>query len=123
VLFCFLAGVFARTKLARKLVSGLESKVLFNLPGYEFFKAVGESILGVEADAQQVVLARFDDYWQGGFPLGRLRHSRRGPVFTPAALAASRFFRAKREAKSSFQCIRARRLILAVPFRVLARRG
>jgi len=72
VLFCFLAGVFARTKLARKFVSGLESKVLFNLPGYEFFKAVGESILGVEADAQQVVLARFDDYWQVGFLLDRL---------------------------------------------------
>jgi uncharacterized membrane protein len=73
LLSCFLAGVFARTSLARRMVAGLESKVLLNLPGYEFFKSIGESVLGVD-DGQEhdVVIARFDDYWQLGFLVDRL---------------------------------------------------
>jgi uncharacterized membrane protein len=68
VLFGFLAGFFARTALAKKIVSGLEAAVLSNVPGYEFFKGMGESMLGVEKQgAYPVVLARFDDAWQIGF--------------------------------------------------------
>jgi uncharacterized membrane protein len=38
VVFCSLAGLFARTALAQKIVNGLEAAVLSNVPGYEFFK-------------------------------------------------------------------------------------
>ena len=68
VVFCFLAGLFARSAVAKGLVSRLESAVLSSVPGYEFLKSMGESILGVEKDgAYSVVLARFDDALQIGF--------------------------------------------------------
>jgi uncharacterized membrane protein len=75
VLFCFLAGFFARTVLARKIVSGLEVAVLSNVPGYEFLKRMSESMLGVEKDgAYPVVLARFDDASQIGFQIEALEN-------------------------------------------------
>jgi uncharacterized membrane protein len=68
VLFCFIAGFFARTALAQKLVGGLEAAVLSNLPGYEFLKRMGESMLGIEQEgAYPAVLVRFDDACQIGF--------------------------------------------------------
>src|SRR5262245_40649594 len=85
VLVCFLAGFFARTAVARRLVSGLESGVLSNLPGYEFFKGLGEGLLGVEQHrGHQVVVARFDDNWQIGFLLERLENGMLA-VFIPSA--------------------------------------
>ena len=75
VLFCFLAGFLARTALAQKTVAGLEAAALSNLPGYEFLKRVGESLLGVEKPGTYpVVLARFDDAWQLGFQVERLEN-------------------------------------------------
>ena len=68
VALCFLAGFFARTVLARKIVSGLESALLSHVPGYEFLKRTSESSLGVEKDGgYPVVLVRFDDAAQIGF--------------------------------------------------------
>jgi uncharacterized membrane protein len=73
ILFCFLTGFFARTLIARQIVNWLDAAILSNLPGYEFFKGVGESVLGVEQHGiREVVLARFDDNWQIGFLLDRL---------------------------------------------------
>jgi uncharacterized membrane protein len=73
ILFCFLAGCIARTMLARHVVNWLDSAILSNLPGYEFFKGVGESVLGVEQQGnREVVLVRFDDNSQIGFLLDRL---------------------------------------------------
>ena len=48
VLFCFLAGLLARTALARSMVGGLERSVLAKVPAYEYFKQVSESALGIE---------------------------------------------------------------------------
>ena len=68
VLLCFLAGFFARTVLARKIVSGLEGSVLSNVPGYEFLKRMSASSLGVEQEGgYPAVLVRFDDAAQIGF--------------------------------------------------------
>lgn len=68
LVFCFLAGCFARTALARRFVAWLETTVLANLPGYGFFKSVAEGLLGVEStEARPVVLAHLDDAWQLGF--------------------------------------------------------
>lgn len=85
VSFCFLAGLLARTALAQRVVRKLESAVLSNLPGYEFFKGMGESLLGIEKEgAYPVVLVRFDDNWQIGFRVDQLE---RGlvAVFVPGA--------------------------------------
>jgi uncharacterized membrane protein len=73
VLLCFLAGVFARTRLAQKMVARLETTVLFNVPGYEFFKGVSRSLLGQEKHlAHPVVLARIEDAWQIALLMERL---------------------------------------------------
>jgi uncharacterized membrane protein len=75
VLICFFAGFFARTALAQKIVRGLEGAVLANLPGYEFLKRMGESMLGVEREgAYPAVLLRFDDSWQIGFRIEALEN-------------------------------------------------
>jgi uncharacterized membrane protein len=59
VLFCFLAGLFARTALARKAIDLLEPTVLSYIPGYVFMKGMGESILGIDKKQEyKVVLAR-----------------------------------------------------------------
>ena len=85
VLFCFLAGLFARTALARRGIHRLESSALSNVPGYEFFKSVGESMLGVESQrVLPVVPARFDDAWQLAFLVERLADGHVA-VFVPGA--------------------------------------
>jgi uncharacterized membrane protein len=75
VLFCFLAGLFARTALAQQFVGGLEEAVLSKIPGYEMLKSTGESILGVEdEEGHPVVLMRLDDAWQIGFRIEELQN-------------------------------------------------
>lgn len=75
VLFCFLAGLFARTALAQKFVRGLEQAVLSKIPGYEMLKSTGESILGVaDEEGHPVVLMRLDDAWQIGFRIEELQN-------------------------------------------------
>lgn len=75
VLFCFLAGLFARTPLAQKFVDGLEEAVLSKIPGYEMLKSTGESILGVEdEEGYPVVLVRLDDAWQIGLRIEELQN-------------------------------------------------
>ena len=76
VVFCFLAGLFARTSAAKGLVRRLEAAVLSSVPGYEFLKGMGESMLGVEKQTgHQVVLARIEDAWPTwptvAVPMGR----------------------------------------------------
>ena len=85
VLFCFLAGVFARTKLAQKGVGWLETTVLSNLPGYEFFKNLGGNLLGHETKpTYPTVLARIEDAWQIGFLIERLEGGHLA-VFVPGS--------------------------------------
>ena len=85
VLFCFLAGVFARTKLAQKGVLWLEATVLSNLPGYEFIKSLSGNLLGAETKSTYpVVLARIEDAWQLAFLVERLAGGH-VTVFVPGA--------------------------------------
>jgi uncharacterized membrane protein len=73
VLFCFLAGVFARTALAKKAITWLETTVLSNLPGYEFIKNLSGNLLGDETkQTYPVVLARIEDAWQLAFLMERM---------------------------------------------------
>jgi uncharacterized membrane protein len=68
VLFCFISGLLARTAIAQRLVDRLESSVLTHIPGYEFVRGMGESIMGREPKLPyKAVLARIEDAWQFGF--------------------------------------------------------
>jgi uncharacterized membrane protein len=84
-LFCFLAGLLAMTRPARKVVDWLESTLLAKIPGYMLLKGAGESALGVASQSQYpVVLARIEDAWQFGFLVERLP-DQHCAVFVPGA--------------------------------------
>jgi uncharacterized membrane protein len=70
---CFLAGLFSKTKPAKKLVDWLETSLLSNIPGYSFMKNLGEEAVGAApTQGYEVVLTRFDDAWQIGFLVERI---------------------------------------------------
>ena len=57
-LVCLLAGLVAQTLLAQQIVNALEAAVLSKLPGYEYLKEAGTSVLGLsELEEHPVVLA------------------------------------------------------------------
>jgi uncharacterized membrane protein len=67
VLLCFLAGLFARTVLAQRIMSELESAVLSNVPAYEYLKQAGSSMMGLGEMAEHpVVLAQVGGGWRLG---------------------------------------------------------
>jgi uncharacterized membrane protein len=85
VLVCFLAGLVARARAAKRMVSWLETSFLTNLPGYEFLKGMGEGLLGAETQqTYEVVLARIEDAWQLAFLIERLEKGHLA-VFVPGA--------------------------------------
>ena len=47
VLLCFLAGLFARTLMAQKFTSKLESAMLSKVPAYDYLKQAGSSMMGL----------------------------------------------------------------------------
>jgi len=66
-LACFLAGLFARTMRAQSIVRELEVSVLSKVPGYEYMKQAGASMLGVGETADYpVVLANLGGAWRIG---------------------------------------------------------
>ena len=66
-LACFLAGLFARTVWAQRIVGELESSVLSKVPGYEYVKQAGASVLGVGETADYpVILANLGGAWRIG---------------------------------------------------------
>ena len=66
-LACFVAGLFARTMQAQKIVHELEVSVLSNVPGYEYTKQAGASMLGVGETADYpVILANLGGAWRIG---------------------------------------------------------
>ena len=66
-LMCFLAGLLAQTLLAQRIMSGLEATVLSKVPGYEYLKQAGTSVLGLSELAEHpVVLADFGGSWRIG---------------------------------------------------------
>jgi uncharacterized membrane protein len=66
-ILCFLAGLFAQTHAAQRFVLGLEGSVLSKLPGYEYLKQAGTSVLGFGETAKHpVVLAHLGGAWRIG---------------------------------------------------------
>jgi uncharacterized membrane protein len=67
VLLCFLAGLFARTLMAQKFTSKLESAMLSKIPAYDHLKQAGSSMMGLGEMAEHpVVLAQLGDVWRLG---------------------------------------------------------
>jgi len=88
VLFCFLAGLAWKISRARRSIEWLERTVLCNVPGYDFFKGISESLIGFETErSQQVVLARIEDAWQIGFLMEALGDGYHA-VYVPGAPTA-----------------------------------
>jgi uncharacterized membrane protein len=66
-LSCFLAGLFARTQLAQRIVAELESSVLSKVPAYEYLKQAGASVMGLgEMADHPVVFLQMGDAWRIG---------------------------------------------------------
>jgi uncharacterized membrane protein len=71
--FCFLAGCLARTAAAKKVVTWIETTLLSNVPGYEYFKMLtGTALERGQAEHWEVVLARNDDSVRLGLLIERL---------------------------------------------------
>ena len=84
-LVCFLAGLTARTVIARKLVETLESSVLSKLPAYALLKTKTQSMLSPEdVEGMTPVVARFDDSWQIAFEIERIQDDKVA-IFLPGA--------------------------------------
>jgi uncharacterized membrane protein len=66
-ILCFLAGLFARTRPAQRLMAELESSVLSKVPAYEYLKQAGASAMGLgEMADHPVVLAQLGGAWRIG---------------------------------------------------------
>ena len=75
LVFCFLAGLAAKTSFARKYVDALEKKVLAKVPTYDSVKSKFLATLqsqSPEGPAMRPVLARFEDSWQIAFEVERI---------------------------------------------------
>jgi uncharacterized membrane protein len=67
-LFCFIAGLFSKSRSARKIAGWLELHFLTKFPGYEFLKSLGAHKLQLEKkESPTVVLARIEESWQIGY--------------------------------------------------------
>jgi uncharacterized membrane protein len=77
VLFCFAAGLFSRTRLARSIAGFIDSKILINIPGYGLFRSMTGGSEGIESLAEQPVLVSIEeDAWQVAFVVDRVGDSR-----------------------------------------------
>jgi uncharacterized membrane protein len=85
VLFCFAAGLIARTRLAQRVIAGLEGSILSNLPGYHFIKSMGEGMLGAQTTMEyETVLVRAGEGWEIAFVIERLENGLVA-IFVPGA--------------------------------------
>lgn len=85
LLLCFLAGLLARTVIARRLVGALEANVLSRLPAYALLKAKTQSMLSPEdVEGMSPVVVRFDDFWQIAFEIERIEGGKIA-LFLPGA--------------------------------------
>jgi uncharacterized membrane protein len=85
LLICFLAGLAAKSTLARKSVGNLESRVLSKIPVYGLLKSKIDAIVQPEkAEGMKPVLARFDDSWQIAFEVERIQGGVVG-IYLPGA--------------------------------------
>ena len=86
VVLCFVAGLLARTRLARRLVQLLETGLLDKIPGYSLLKDISEDVaVPKDRSAHNAVLVRLDDAWQLGLRVEDLTDHKHVVVFIPDA--------------------------------------
>jgi uncharacterized membrane protein len=84
VVICFMAGVLARTDLAKRFVQGLEEGLLNKIPGYSLLKDISEDVsVPKDKSTHNAVLVRFDDAWQLGLRIEELADHKHVAVFIP----------------------------------------
>jgi uncharacterized membrane protein len=72
-LVCFLAGLLAKNRIAKKSITYVEENILMKLPPYIFIKDMSQSMIGMEqAEGLKPVLAKLDDAWQIGLEVERI---------------------------------------------------
>ncbi len=85
LLVCFIAGLFAKTKIANQLKEWVEDNILSNIPGYTLLKGMSETAVGLESNnLKEVVLVDIEEVWQIGFLMERLDDDLNA-VFIPGA--------------------------------------
>ena len=85
IVISLLAGYFSKTRVAMTISNSLEDKILSKLPGYSFYKRMGESLIGINLnDSHQVVWIRLDDARQIAFLMEKLDNGT-SAVFVPDA--------------------------------------
>lgn len=83
MILCFLAGLAARSAVARNIVRRAEDRLLWNIPGYTLIKGITEGLGATRESATlQPVLAKLDDAAQIAFEIERLPDGR-VVVFVP----------------------------------------
>lgn len=76
VLFCFLAGLFSRTALARRIGDFLDTKILINVPGYALLRSMGGNS-ALESFAKRPVMVTIEDEaWQIAFVVDKVSDER-----------------------------------------------
>jgi hypothetical protein len=76
VVICFIAGLVARAAILRAIVGGLESKVLFKVPGYVIIKGMLSGLQEDDTHKLIPVLATFGDAARVGLEIERLDDGR-----------------------------------------------
>ncbi len=73
ILLCFIAGLLAKTDKAKQLQRYIENNILSLIPGYSFFKGLGEEAVGIDsANIRKVVLVDIEEVWQIGFLMDQI---------------------------------------------------
>lgn len=72
VVFCFLAGLIAHTRMVKRCIDWLEDSILSFVPGYQLLKGMINGSAGLEDRVMEVVLVRIDDGWQIAFVIEAL---------------------------------------------------
>ena len=78
----FVAGLFAKSRIARSAVEKLETYFLGRLPFYGLLKSLSNDVIAPGETAEHpVVLVRFDDAWQVGVLIGPTMEGTHSVVF------------------------------------------
>ncbi|MTH15149.1 DUF502 domain-containing protein [Flavobacterium sp. LC2016-01] len=85
IIICLLAGLLAKTVIAKNLVQKLEEGILSFVPGYSFMKSMNENILGFESNENlKVILVPTDAGLQFAFLIEQISEEK-FTVFIPDA--------------------------------------
>lgn len=84
-LVCFIAGIFARTALGRRLKSWVDNSIVASIPAYQVLRSMAEGMAEIESSANvRSALARIEDAWQPALVLEELENGLL-TVFVPQA--------------------------------------